>query len=251
MKKLLNITRKAFFDNALWIVGLGLMLSSSGIDGAYMAQWMPPGFTWLGYVLNTVADVSGMALTYYYGILLKKARGNKKNVNKAKVLLVAEFVAVAYSWFFSWRQLLCVLPSAEPNDYKWVAPVSAAFIPLLLAAVGWAQSQIFTPEPEEAQEQTKELAKLRRDNAKLEADNAELKNSNNAIGHTLIELRKDNAELKRTNAEQAVLIAELTPDVLECPHCGAKETQDGKPFLKSAQLSAHIRHCKAQESAKE
>jgi hypothetical protein len=24
-------------DNALWLVGLGLMLASSGIDGAYMA----------------------------------------------------------------------------------------------------------------------------------------------------------------------------------------------------------------------
>ena len=136
MKRWLN-------ENALWLVGLGLMLASSGIDGAYMARMM--SWSWLGYVLNTTADVAGMALTYYYGRLL---RDNAKTTNKhkqARYLIISEVVAVGYSWFFSWRQLRLVIQAIEPVDYEWIAAVSAAFIPLLLAFIGWAQSLIVTP----------------------------------------------------------------------------------------------------------
>lgn len=130
-------------ENALWLVGLGLMLASSGIDGAYMARLM----SWpaLGYVLNTTADVAGMTLTYYYGRLL---RDNARTTNKhkqARYLIVSEVVAVGYSWFFSWRQLRIVIQTIEPVDYEWISLVSAAFIPLLLAFIGWAQSLIVTP----------------------------------------------------------------------------------------------------------
>lgn len=130
-------------ENALWLVGLGLMLASSGIDGAYMARLM----SWpaLGYVLNTTADVAGMTLTYYYGRLL---RDNARTTNKhkqARYLIISEVVAVGYSWFFSWRQLRIVIQPIEPVGYEWIAAVSAAFIPLLLAFIGWAQSLIVTP----------------------------------------------------------------------------------------------------------
>jgi len=130
-------------DNALWLVGLGLMLASSGIDGAYMARLM----SWpaLGYVLNTTADVAGMTLTYYYGRLLRDNARTSNKHKQARYLIISEVVAVGYSWFFSWRQLRLVIQVIEPVDYEWIASVSAAFIPLLLAFIGWAQSLIVTP----------------------------------------------------------------------------------------------------------
>jgi hypothetical protein len=130
-------------ENALWLVGLGLMLASSGIDGAYMARLM----SWpaLGYVLNTTADVAGMTLTYYYGRLLRDNARTSNKHKQARYLIISEVVAVGYSWFFSWRQLRLVIRAIEPVEYEWIAVVSAAFIPLLLAFIGWAQSLIVTP----------------------------------------------------------------------------------------------------------
>lgn len=130
-------------DNALWLVGLGLMLASSGIDGAYMARLM--SWPLLGYVLNTTADVAGMTLTYYYGRLLRDNARTSNKHKQARYLIISEVVAVGYSWFFSWRQLRLVIQVIEPVDYEWIASVSAAFIPLLLAFIGWAQSLIVTP----------------------------------------------------------------------------------------------------------
>lgn len=156
-------------DNSLWLVGLGLMLASSGIDGAYMTLWMPPGATWLGYVLNTVSDVAGMVLMYWYGRLLQTRQnesGGKRKLKLSRVLLGAEVVAVAYSWLFSWRQLLIVLPSVEGEATRWVAPLAAGFIPLLLASAGYAQSLLAgriekkeeTEEAEEVEEETQDTA---------------------------------------------------------------------------------------------
>lgn len=124
--------------NSLWLVGFGLMLASSGIDGAYMAQWMPDGWQWLGYVLNSTADVSGMALTYFFGRLQQDRAKAKRRL--AVIVLGGELVGVFFSWFFGWRQLLIVLPPVEPVDYRWIAPIAAAFIPLLLAFIGYAES---------------------------------------------------------------------------------------------------------------
>ena len=126
-------------NQSLWLVGLGLMLASSGIDGEYMAKWMPGDALWLGYVLNTVSDICGMVLTYWWG-RLRQFPSNSKRYKLAMVLLPAEIVTVAYSWFFSWRQLRLILPRVEGLDAPWVAPIAAGFIPLLLAFVGYAQS---------------------------------------------------------------------------------------------------------------
>lgn len=120
--------------NSLWLVGVGLMAASSGLDGVYMSSWS--GWAPLGFVLNSMSDVTAMALTYWYGRLQYSA----KKRGPSRVLLVGELVAVAYSWFFSWRQLRFVLPVVEPDAWEWVAPVSALYIPLLLAMVGYAQS---------------------------------------------------------------------------------------------------------------
>lgn len=124
------------WNNSLWLVGVGLMLASSGIDGAYMARWT----TWpiLGYVLNTTADVCSEVLMYWYGRFQQDRSDRKRRLSAA--LLAAEAVAVGYSWLFSWRQLRVMLQPAEPTDWQWVAPLAAGFIPLLLAFIGYAQS---------------------------------------------------------------------------------------------------------------
>jgi len=124
-------------ENSLWLVGFGLMLASSGIDGAYMSRWMPDGWAWLGLVLNTTSDIGGEVVMYWFGRIYQA--GGKRG-KLAFALLPAEVVMVAYSWFFSWRQLRLIMPPIEPDDWRWVAPVSAGFIPLLLAAIGFAQS---------------------------------------------------------------------------------------------------------------
>ena len=126
-------------DNSLWLAALGLMISSSGIDGAYLAKIMEPRLWVLGYVLNTVSDVSGLIIMYSFG-RLQQERKNSKKWRLSWVLLGAEVVAVGFAWFFSWRQLRIVLPAVEGPFAESVAMIAAAFIPLLLAFIGWAQA---------------------------------------------------------------------------------------------------------------
>jgi len=128
---------KLLLDNSLWAVAFGLMLASSGLDGVYMAKWMPAGFGWLGLVLNTMSDIAAITLTYWFGRLQQSGKTKRR---LSLVLLGAELVAVAYSWFFSWRQLRLVLPAVEPAEWRIVSAIAAGFIPLLLAFIGYAQS---------------------------------------------------------------------------------------------------------------
>jgi len=130
---------ESFGRNSLWIAALGLMLSSSGIDGAYMAKMMEPFLWMLGYVMNSVADLAGLVIMYWYGRLQQEGKGSKR-WKLSRALLGAEVVAISYSWFFSWRQLIRTLQLVEYQDTIWVAPIAAGFIPLLLAFIGWAQA---------------------------------------------------------------------------------------------------------------
>lgn len=141
-----------FRDNSLWIVGLGLMLASSGLDGVYMSKWMPLGYGWLGLVLNTTSDISGMVIIYWYGRLRQDRSSRKRRLSN--VLLATEAVAVLYSWVFSWRQLRLVLPAIESEDWKWVSAIAAGFIPLLLAFIGFAQAVLAgrLQDPQEAKQ---------------------------------------------------------------------------------------------------
>lgn len=124
--------------NSLWVVGFGLMLASSGLDGVYMMLWMPTGAGVLGLILNTVADIANMKLGTEFG---KLQRSRVKERRKLSILLLmGEFVAIAYSWFFSWRQMRRVLPAIEPDDWVWVSWVAAGFIPVTLFFLGIAQS---------------------------------------------------------------------------------------------------------------
>jgi len=116
------------------LIGAGLMLSSSGLDGVYMMLWMPSGFGWLGLVLNTMSDVADLYLGRRVGSLIR----SKDEVRRwgAFAVFVGQLIAVLYSWFYGWRRLLTVLPAVEPEHYRWIAPVAAGFIPLLLAVLG-------------------------------------------------------------------------------------------------------------------
>ena len=135
--------------SSLWLVSFGLMLASSGLDGEYMAAWMPWRDGLLGYVLNTTSDVAALGLMYWYGRLQMDASSTKRK--KSKRLLIAEAIATLYSWFFSWRQLLRVLPGVEQGTMRIpllgevesahvIAPIAAGFIPVLLVAIGYAQA---------------------------------------------------------------------------------------------------------------
>ena len=126
-------------NNSLWAAALGLMVASSGLDGAWLAKMMIPGQGWMGYVLNTTSDLAGLILIYWFGVFRQSPK-NTKRYKLALILLPAEIVAVAYSWYFGYMQLLLVLPAVVGADAKQVALVSAGFIPLLLAFIGWAQA---------------------------------------------------------------------------------------------------------------
>lgn len=125
--------------NSLWLIGFGLMLASSGIDGAYMARWMATPWAWSGYALNTISDVAGEVLMYQFGRLQQEPKNTKKH-RLSWWILLAEVIAIIYSWFFSWRQLRIILPAIEGDAAEWVALTSAAFVPILLAAIGYTQA---------------------------------------------------------------------------------------------------------------
>jgi hypothetical protein len=110
-----------------------------------MAGWMSPGLGALGYVLNTMSDITSMVLTYYFGVFQGSQNPEKRRASK--VLLYADGISVLYSWFFSWRQLRFMIPQIETTpltgkawEVELVAFLSAGFIPLTLAFVGYAQS---------------------------------------------------------------------------------------------------------------
>lgn len=123
-------------NNSLWLIGSGLMLASAGIDGAYMARWTIVPV--LGYILNATADICSEVLMYWYGRFQQDRSDRKRRLSAA--LLAAEVIAVGYSWLFSWRQLRPIFMLIEPADWRWLAPLAAGFIPLLLSFVGYAQS---------------------------------------------------------------------------------------------------------------
>jgi len=116
----------------LFISG-GLVIASSGLDGVYMSLWTPT-FPILGFILNFAADVTNMYLGNQVGKLLR-SKSSTKHAG-AVFLFTGEIVAIAYSWLFSWRQLLIVLPAVEPADYRWLSLVIGGFIPSLLAYLG-------------------------------------------------------------------------------------------------------------------
>ena len=142
-----------FLSASLWIVMIGLMLASSGLDGKYIASWMSPGAEWLGYVLNTVSDLASVFVMFWYG-RLQQSRSSKKR-DLSNDLLTFEKISIAYSWLLSWRQLRMRLYAVEVAtltaklggsslatviEIELAALVFAGLVPLSLVGVGYAQS---------------------------------------------------------------------------------------------------------------
>jgi len=211
-------------DNSLWLVAAGLCLASSGIDGAYMAKWMPPAALWLGYILNTVSDVASMVLMYQYGRILQTRRnesGGKRKLELSWALLVAEVLAVLYSWFFSWRQLLIVLPAVEMQATRWVAPLAAGFIPLLLASAGYAQS-LLAGRIEEKEETQKATQPAQSETQPAQSETQPAQSETQPV-----------AAIAGDNGHQSHA----------CPYCD-------RAFAKPQSVSAHLKHCDAYHAHK-
>ena len=137
MKKRLDALWLAFLRNSLWVASIGIMLASSGIDGAYLAKIMRP--YWLGYVLNTVSDVASEILMYWYGRLTMDRSNTKQK--RARWLILVEVILTGFAWLFGWRQLIPIVTEYEgAQAAKWLAPTMAAFTPVALIGIGYAQS---------------------------------------------------------------------------------------------------------------
>lgn len=201
---------EAIKRNSLWLMSIGLMAASSGVDGAYMSTWMPQRAYWLGYVLNTTSDVASEVLMYWFGRLQQERKGSKK-WRFSWWLLPAELVIVAFSWFFSWRQLRLVMPAVEGAAAVWVAPVSAAFAPILLAAIGYAQALL--------------AGKFDESHSSERSD-------------------APSEQSEPTEHSEQDHDAE---DLFRCPLCGATASAQGKPFRTQQAVSAHMRWCDARD----
>ena len=126
-----------FLQASLWIASIGLMIASSGFDGAYLARMMPTGWGWLGLLLNTMADITSELGMYWYGRLQQDVKAKRK---KARWILAGQVVLVGYAWLFGWRQLVPKMRQIDPDAATWMAPLAAAFIPMALIVLGYIQS---------------------------------------------------------------------------------------------------------------
>lgn len=124
--------------NSLWIASIGLMLASSGLDGAFLCKLMPESLWWLGLVLNTTTDVTSEFISYWTGRLAQDASKTKRRLSK--LLWLPQGLLVGYAWLFSWRQIIPIMRIIEPQDYKWLSPICAGFVSVALVAVGYTQS---------------------------------------------------------------------------------------------------------------
>lgn len=158
---------------SLWLASIGLMLASSGIDGAYLAKLMPAGFAWLGLVLNTVSDVAAEVMMYWYGRLQQDASTAKRR--RAKWILVIVALLTGYAWLFSWRQLLPPLRAIEQDAATWLAPLVAGFVPVSLAGIGYCMALLSGRiEKERDAERTTERQQPRTERTEPAAATAEL-----------------------------------------------------------------------------
>jgi hypothetical protein len=128
---------QSFLKVSLWLASIGLMVASSGLDGAYLSKLMPDGWAWLGLVLNTVADVTSELGMYWYGRLQMDKSSIKRK--RSRWILIGQVVLVGYAWLFSWRQLVPIIAKVDAGA-RWMAPVGAFFIPAALIVAGYIQS---------------------------------------------------------------------------------------------------------------
>jgi hypothetical protein len=190
-------------------IGAGLMLASSGLDGAYMTLLMPQhvliarwtvSFAWLGLVLNFAADGTDLYLSYRIGRLMN-TRDTVKQWGAVILLALGLLVAAGYSWYFSYLQLRRVLPAfevGEVGDVDRTARIIAGFIPALIVILGLEDG-------------------LSHFSSKRFLETGEEQPA-------ISELKPDKSE----------------PEPLRCPICGATSGISGKPFLTKEAVSGHM-----------
>lgn len=128
----------SFLKGSLWLASIGLMLTSSGLDGAYLMKLMPQGWAFLGLILNLVLDVSSEIIMYWFGRLRQDAKKVKRVMSWW--LLLPQAMLVGYAWLLTWRQILPTMRILEPTDYRWLAPLLAGIVPTAIVAIGFALS---------------------------------------------------------------------------------------------------------------
>ena len=168
----LNKLGAGILQYSLWIVGFGLMLASSGLDGAFLTKLMPAGFGWLGLVLNTTTDVCSEVVSYWTGRLAQDA--NKRKREMSKLLWFPQFALVFYAWLFGWRQIIPILREIEPLDFRWLAPLMAAFVPTALVAVGYTQALLAGRIEKEDSEREAKSSKLEATRSEAVANRSEI-----------------------------------------------------------------------------
>ena len=118
---------QSFLKISLWIASAGLMVASSGMDGAYLSKLMPPGWAWLGLVLNTMADITSELGMYWYGRLQADRSVVKRK--RARWILGGQVILVGYAWLFGWRQLVPIVAQVTPVPTGW-PPLARHLSPL-------------------------------------------------------------------------------------------------------------------------
>jgi len=205
---------EGFLRSSLWWVSIGLMLASSGIDGAYMAKLMPTPL--LGYVLNTTSDIGSEILMFWFG-RLRQSPKNTKRYKMSGILLIAEAILTGFAWLFGWRQLLPIITTLEDaQTARWLAPVLAAFTPVSLVAVGYAQALL-----------AGKIEKMHSDSTTTHTDaqaKQEQKQESQAATHDAKESAGSNGHKKHT-----------------CPHCE-------REFGSKQAVSAHLRFCEVYQA---
>ena len=98
------------------------------------------------YLLNSTVDLASEVIMHEYESLRRNNSRKSKQYRHAQWLLVPEAALVFFSWFLSWRQLLLVMPLVEGHATGWVAPIVALFVPVALAATGYAQALVVAKE---------------------------------------------------------------------------------------------------------
>ena len=140
---------------------------------------------------------------------------------------------VAFSWFFGWRQLLMVLPQIEGGAATWVAPISAAFVPLLLAATGYAQALLAGKFGEPVESKTEsETSETQSEESEVEPAPVSLKSPLSPDYETVL---GNESERERNESEKKSESAAV------CEQCG-------RSFGTINALNAHKRFCKQGES---
>jgi hypothetical protein len=155
MKKFIDEAGQYLQGHSLWLAAIGLMVASSSLDGVYLSRWTP-GFPLGGFILNTVADVSTLVISYHIN-RHRNGSDYKRALAASENRAVSLLITVGFSWLFTWRYLRPVIFGIEAQAslsplvvlewwplLKWVfcevlAALFSGFVPLMLWEIGRVQ----------------------------------------------------------------------------------------------------------------